>query len=300
VERNIFLLVFAFLVSCSTEKIKIDKDELLKNAYLKNDYSECLELLKNDEDGIVFLKPKYPLLYDIIRQYLDKKKRTEEIETLFNYYIENKKSAFESSMEAVYPLQTIGSYLSHIADIQLLQLLVKNHININSPYEWANDTALFEVCRKEKNRRVENEYLGILNIYDHEKKERLELLLEAGANVTLIDNETGGTIFHYFNWWPANEDFSPLLDTMIKMGADINKKSEEGFSCLYFHLGPFALDQNTEAYINYLIDRGIKVTNDDIQYFNSTWHRAINSPNLPEEDKKTLQRIKTILEKFQE
>jgi hypothetical protein len=238
-----------------------DKDELLKEAYLKKEYTKCLEILEAGASGTVNLQVAVPLLYDLYTQY--ENVQDEEIEKLFLFYLKNRKGCFESSIAGVYGAQTVGSYIAHFGSLRVFKIIAGAQININSPYEKAEETALFNVASKMKGYRVPHRIFGELDINEKEKKERLKLLLDAGASATLR-RENQRTIFHDFKWWPEEEDFTEILDKMIACGADIQGKDNSSNTAIYTALYPYALNQNAEAYIRYLINRGVSVTQDDI------------------------------------
>jgi hypothetical protein len=293
-------------------------DKLLLEAYVNNDYVKCLEILQEGSDGRVdYLKPDYPLLFDICQKYLDKTKRSPEIETLFDFYLKNRKAAFEDSIEGVYPTQTVGSYLSRFATVELLRLLVQEEININSPGEKKiRSDLLFDLGTDETNMHSAiyelswicegNPFhskiykMAVLNkelvIKAEEKKIRMELLLDAGADVTAVNSVFDATMFHYFNWYPFEEDYTELLDRMIEKGADLLKKSQNDYSCIFYAVNGFALKKNTEAYLEYVISRGLHATRDDLYEFASYWFTYMRGDKVTETELRRLEKIKRILE----
>jgi len=317
----LFLLVL-LLLSCSEQRKNVektnpnnkDKNVLLLKTYKNNDYVKCLKILKNGADGrIDYLKPDSPLLFDIYQKYQkylysnDDKKR-QELETLFNFYLKNRKAAFEDSIEGsfldnikkqLYPKQTVGSYLSRFASVELLRQIVREKINISSPYE-KNNSAIFELSRTDtligSGTPIYSKFYNGLAVRGEEKKIRMELLLDAGADVTLIDDESGTTIFHYFGWSPFEEDYTELLDRMIEKGADLFKRDRDGDSCIKYAVGSFALKSNTEAYLEYVISRGLHATEEDMLYFISRWYKYIISDKITETELQRLKKIIKILE----
>jgi hypothetical protein len=84
-KKAFFILpVVVFIVGCfnnkdfEAEPVISASSELLKKAYGEKNYQECMRLLNDGADGIVFLEPRYPMLYDIVRQYLDAKLRNDD------------------------------------------------------------------------------------------------------------------------------------------------------------------------------------------------------------------------------
>ena len=306
---NKIVILFFFLIlllNCSGQEkdLKVsadrnvnDKNELLIEAYGNNDYEECLEILQSGADGrIDYLKPNYPILFDICQKYLDSSKRSREIEELLNFYLKNRKDAFEDSISGIYSKQTVGSYLIRFASIELLQQIVKEKININSPDEKSCNSAIYELSMIDRGYPIRSDFFKDLKISDAEKIIRLELLLNAGSDVTLTNDETGATIFHFFSWWPMEENYTDLLDRMIENGADLFKKSKNGYSCIYYMVNDFALDKNTEAYLEYVISRGLEVTKEDLGQFNSKWSRYMRSNEVTEIELSRLMKIKKLLE----
>jgi hypothetical protein len=65
------------------------------------------------------------------------------------------------------------------------------------------------------------------------------------------------------------EDYTKLLDKMLENGADLFQETWYG-SCV-FYMVQDALVQNTEAYLKYVISRGLDITVKDIANFNAMW-----------------------------
>jgi hypothetical protein len=102
-------------------------------------------------------------------------------------------------------------------------------------------------------------------------------------------------MFHYFDWYPFEEDYTELLDRMIEKGADLFKKDQNGYSCIEYAVGAFALEKNTEAYLEYVISRGLHVTKDDLLGFYE-WRKYMKSDKATEAELRRLEKIKGILD----
>jgi len=290
----------------SEEELLLDK--LLVEAYENDDYEKCIEILQRGSDGRTdYLLPDCPLLLAICQTYLDNNEKSQKIESLFDFYVKNRKAAFEDNIEValenrgyigdeIYPTQTVGSYLSRFANVELLWLLVQEKININSPNE-GDKSAIYELSVMDSNFQLTSRVYRHLVINAEEKRMRMELLLDAGADVTAVNNVSGATIFHFFRWFPFEEDYAGLLDRLTEKGADLFKKDRNGYSCIQYAVDAFALDYNTEAYLEYLISRGLEVVGEDLGLFNSRWSGYMKSADVTEEDITRLKKIKTILEK---
>jgi hypothetical protein len=302
--NKILALLPLILLLSNCPKQNKDKNELLLEAYTGGDYVKCLEILKDGADGRIDLNPSTPdcpVLFDICLNYLDSESRMPEIEELFNFYLKNRKEAFEDSIKGVHPAQTVGSYLARFAPVELLRQIAREKININSPDECKLDeygisTAIFELAGINMRSPISSRYFYDLTVNIEEKKIRMELLLDAGAYVNLTADDFGRTIFDYFSWYPMEEDFAGLLDRMIEKGADLFNKTRNGYSCIRMMLNPFALQQNAEAYLEYAISRGLEVTEDDLDVFYRFWSRYMDSDNATDADLRRLERIKTILD----
>jgi len=290
---SIQFLMIVLLVSCS----KQDKNILLLKAYSNDDYAKCLDILRDGADGrIDFLEPNHPILFDICRKYLDTEKRSREIEELFVFYLENRKKAFEDSIRGIYPKQTIGSYLARFASDELLKQIAQEKININSSEERDYNTVMFELARIRKGMPIRSDFYDNLAVNENEKKERMELLLEAGADVTLIHDKMKATIFHAFIWYPMEEDYTELLDRMIEKGADLFQKDANGHSCISYKVQFYALESNTEAYLAYVISRGLEVTEEDLDEFYARWARYMRGDKVTGEELRRLEKIEKLLE----
>jgi len=301
---SVFLLLVCLLTNCP--KQNKTENELLLEAYSNGDYVKCLEILKDGADGRIVYNPPppdypIPILFDICRKYLYDESSLPEIEELFYYYLKNRKEAFEDSIRRVHQDQTIGSYLARFAPVELLRQIAQEKININSPDEEFFDTAIRELGSIDAGNPIWSKYFNdiifnnlIPNVIE-EKKIRMELLLDAGADVTRTFTFNNGTIFHYFRWYPMEEDFTGLLDKMIEKGADLFRVDHNRFSCIHYML-PWALDQNIEAYLEYAISRGLEVRRRDLAEFRSEWSSYMDSGIATDAELRRLERIKTILE----
>jgi hypothetical protein len=309
----IFLLLVSLLSSCS----KQSDNELLLKAYKKQNYAKCLKILQNGADGrINYSKQDNPLLFDICWKYLNSAEKSPGIESLLDFYLKNRKAAFEDSIYGTYPevypehmrgynpKQTVGSYLSRFATVELLQRIVQEKININSPGEYIGHhsiPAIYEIVQINRNTEKEGgfrgRYFSDWKINIEEKKIRIELLLDAGADVTLVDKEFGGarTIFRFFEWYPFEEDYTRLLDKMTEKGADLFKR-DVNKNCMYYIFFNDMLDSNTEAYLEYLISRGLHVTEDALYQFAKEWFPYMKSDKVTETELRRLEKIKKILE----
>ena len=290
-RKNAFyiLLVFLLLVvfSCLMKQNDIGKNEniviqefeqsndknfeekedqnglFLIKAYENGDINQVLHYLEMGIDCKLLLSDgKTPLLFDIYMKYENGDAAVEE---LFMYFLEYKKECFEAYIDHLYKGQTIGSYIAMFGSLDTLKKLSANKIIINSYKALADTSALFNVaCRTSDYTGNKGMFLG--PVIGKEKLERLKVLLDAGADVTL--RGTGGkTIFHYFNWWPIDNDFKEILDIFIIKGADITAKDISGHSAIYYAIYPDALNTNYEAYIKYLQMHGVEVTDDDFNAF---------------------------------
>ena len=269
-------------------------------AYSNSDYTKCLEILQNGADGrIDYIKTDYPILFDICQKYLDNDKKSREITELFIFYLKNRKEAFEDSIRGIYQKQTVGSYLARFASVELLKQIVQEKININSPEELSNNTAIYELSMINKGYPGHSDVFHDFMIDIDEKKIRMELLLNAGADVTLVNSNSEATIFHFFSWYPMEEDFSELLDRMIENGADLFRRDKNGYSCIFYMVQIFALDKNIEAYLEYVISRGLKVTEEDLLEFNRNWSRGMNR-NISLRTETEIQRLEKIKFKLEE
>ena len=302
-NKKIIILFFVIIliVNCSRRNENIllqDENILLIKAYSSGDYIGCLEILQDGADGrIDYLQPNRPLLFDICQKYLDVNKSSREIEELFAYYLKNRKKAFEDSIRGVHPKQTVGSYLARFASVDLLKQIVQEKININSPDETDLNSAIFELAGIRKGRPIHSDFFNNLAIDDGEKKVRMELLLDAGADVTLIHYQREANIFHIFGWYPIEEDYTELLDKMIENGADLFHETWYG-SCIFSITQDDPSVQNGEAYLEYVISRGLGVTKKDIGRFNAKWSMDMRRDIslTPETEIQQLERIKKILE----
>jgi len=282
-------------------------NNLLLEAYLDENYIACLEILKNGADGRIDIKSGYPILFDICQKYLDDSIKKSEIVDLFNFYLKNRKEAFKDSIYGMYPSQTVGSYISRFVSFDLLQILVEENIDLFSPEENTDNSYIYELAFKDK-KIYRNEFINMLikkenkkwKIYEfiinNEKKKRMELLLNAGANVTLLDKISKAGIFHSFDWYPFEDDYTEILDKMAQNGADLFLLDRNGKSCIVYTLNASLFDSNTEAYLEYLISRGVKITEEYIYILNSNFERGerygvVNT----EEEQKRLNKIKIIL-----
>lgn len=301
-KKTVFLLLL--LLVCLLSSCYKQNNESLLEAYNKQDYVKCLKILQKGADGrIDYSKKDIPLLFDIYQKcqkylYDNNDGKRQDIERLFNFYLKNRKVAFEDSIEGVYPKQTVGSYLSRFASVELLRQIVQEKINISSPYERNMDSAIYELSRTDTNvdsgTPIYSKFYKDLAIRSEEKKIRMELLLDAGADVTLI-NQYNATIFHYFGWSPFEEDYTELLDKIAEKGADLFKKDNDGDSCINYMINGFTLRSNTEAYLEYVISRGLYVTKKDIVDFASRWDSYMESDKVTETELRRLERIKKIL-----
>ncbi|WP_461246293.1 hypothetical protein [Treponema sp. R6D11] len=287
-------------------------DKSLLEAYLNNDYAKCLEILQEGSDGrIDYLKPDYPLLFDICQKYLNNDEKSTGIENLLDFYLKNRKVAFEDSIEGTYPddrrrfnpKQTVGSYLSRFATLELLRRIAQEKINVNSPGEYLGDysaPAIYELAAIStitvKDNPMRGWYFSDWIKKVEEKKIRIELLLDAGADVTLIDNKFGSnTIFSYFCWYPFEEDYTELLDKMTKKGANLFFRDSGGYSCIFRIINNLS-DQNSEAYLEYVINRGLHVTYDDLYEFADHYFDYMRSKKITDTDLQRLKKIQKILE----
>lgn len=252
---------------------------LLIKAYESGDYNQSLHYLKLGANGKVLLSDgKTPVLLDI---YLKYENGDDTVFDLFNYFLEKRKECFEHDIDLLYKGQTIGSYIAHFGTLDTLKKLAANKININSKKARAENTALFNVaCRTEDYPGNKQTVYGPVN--GKEKLERLYILLEAGADVTLRRELGNGTIFHYFNWWPIDESFEDLLDKFVERGADIYAKDNEGHSVIYSAVQPYALITNYEAYINYLLNRGLEFTEKDYYIIYMFFPKMIGDNSIEE------------------
>jgi hypothetical protein len=128
-----------------------------------------------------------------------------------------------------------------------------------------------------------------------QNKTENELLLDAGADVTLRDGYER-RIFHCFQWYPMEEDFTEVLDKMIEKGADLFHRNSIGESCIRFMFNFSILDHNTERYLEYAISRGLEVTKKDLEHFYFIHSRLIQYNQLTDVELQRLERIKAILE----
>jgi len=270
---NVLVVLFyiLFVFSCLTKegwKIESEKNVeqnlLLKEAYESSDYDQALHYLKLGANGkIVISESKMPLLFDI---YLKLENGDNTIVHLFNYYLEHRKECFEEDIDLLFKGQTIGSYIANFGSLETLKKLADNKININSKKARAENTALFNVAgRMEDYHGDKKMILGPVD--GGEKLKRLHVLLDAGADATLRLDGSNGTIFHYFSWWPVNEDFEGVLDRFIEKGANITTIDNLDHSAIYPAIYPRASFTNYEAYITYLLKHGLEVTNDDFNAF---------------------------------
>jgi len=305
-KKEVLVLLPLILLLSNCPKQNKTENELLLEAYTNGDYVKCLEILKDGADGRINIKPPlfpdYPILFDICRKYLDNESGMPEIEELFNFYLKNRKEAFEDSITKTIPTtQTVGSYLARFADVELLRQIAQEKININSPYEWELDeyslvsTAIYELALENRGSNIHSRYFNDLLINADEKKIRMELLLDAGADVSRTDGRNA-TIFSYFCWYPMEEDFTGLLDKMIEKGADLFHRDSGGESCIRFMFNFSILDHNTERYLEYAISRGLEVTKKDLEHFYFIHSRLMQYNQLTDADLRRLERIKAILE----
>jgi|TergutMp193P3_1026864.scaffolds.fasta_scaffold00779_13 hypothetical protein len=313
-QISIFLLLVCLFTNCQGRNVQKpraqgdkNENELLLKAYTDGDYVKCLEILKDGTDGRIVYSPPppdypIPVLFDICRKYLYDESSPPEIEELFYYYLKNRKEAFEDSIRRVHQDQTIGSYLARFAPVELLRQIAQEKININSPEEDFFDTAIRELGSIDAENSISSRYFNDLNFNNltpnvvEEKKIRMELLLDAGADVTLIDGYWGQGIFHYFRWYPLEEDFTEVLDKMIEKGADLFARSANRNTCIHFMLNDLALDQNTELYLEYVISRGMEVTRDDLSTFSRFWSDYMKGNSVTNVELRRLERIKAILD----
>lgn len=293
-NKVLLVIVLLFLpVNCSRHT----KNELLIEAYGNNDYVKCIKILESGADGrIDYLRPNCPLLFDICQQYVISRTKPPKVEELFYFYLKNRKAAFEDSISGAYKKQTVGSYLVRYASIELLQQIVQEKININSPDERNSDSYIFELARIERGSPLWSNIFTDLVMYSDEKKERMLLLLDAGADVALIDEKRGTSIFHSFSWYPMEEDYTGLLDRMMENGANLFQRDVNGYSCIKYNVQIFALDQNIEAYLEYIIGRGLKVMDEDLAAFERSWLAHMNSEAITKTERSRLEKTKTLLE----
>jgi len=173
-------------------------------------------------------------------------------------------------------------------------------INMNSPGEKdivaSSIPAIYELTAIDGETAMENPMQGWF-FRDwikkaEEKKIRMELLLEAGVDVTAVsvNNET---IFNYFCWYPFEEDYSELLDKMVEKGADLFFRDPNGNTYIYHKINNLA--SNTEAYLEYLISRGLHVTEKDLFKFAGLFP-YMKGKKVTEAELRRLEKIKEILE----
>ncbi|MDR1896568.1 MAG: hypothetical protein LBR10_07250, partial [Prevotellaceae bacterium] len=198
------------------ERITNEIDMMLKEAYVTGNYAKALDFLQHGASGSVYLDSNVPLLYDLYKNYEQGLVGTD---LLFEYYLRNRKNCFKDFLDGIYPDQTVGSYIAHFGSLDLLQKMADEKIPINSEKENPEDTALFDMVAAEWTYNMANQTFGGLKYNEKEKRRRIRLLLEAGADVTLLRTYDGGTIFHSFRWYPEEEDFTDVLDKMIELGA---------------------------------------------------------------------------------
>lgn len=91
-----------------------------------------------------------------------------------------------------------------------------------------------------------------------DKKEKIELFLDAGADTSLT-SPSGSNILHYFNWWPKDEDFSEILETFRQSGIDIDQQNDNGSTPLHWAVNPLALKTNSIEYVQYLVSHGADI-----------------------------------------
>ncbi|CAD7845977.1 hypothetical protein S1OALGB6SA_2323 [Olavius algarvensis spirochete endosymbiont] len=88
-----------------------------------------------------------------------------------------------------------------------------------------------------------------------DKKEMIEILLEAGADPAL-PIPGGRNILHDFNWWPIGEDYSEVLELIRQSNLDFNKQNESGATPLHWAVFPYGLETNSVAYVKFLLENG--------------------------------------------
>jgi hypothetical protein len=285
------IVISITLFCCKTESVvkypeTPSEDEKLKNAYIAEDYHTVLDCLKNGADGGVFFDNGMSILFDVYQKY---DKGNTKIDEIFEYYLSCRQRCFKDPIQLFgkYEKQTVGSYLALFGNIDLIRRIAKEKIPINSPKEPFNDTALFLLAGSITNELSHSSFGAIENNF-LEKHERLNLLLDAGADATRRTNR-GYSIFIEFQWYPKDEDFTDVLDRMLEQGADILAKDDHGRSALTWAVYPFALDVNSERYIEYLISHGVEVTQDDIDLL------EYNGPVNTMAEKEKLDRLRKLL-----
>lgn len=90
------------------------------------------------------------------------------------------------------------------------------------------------------------------------KKEKIDILIQAGADPSLITS-SGSNILHFFNWWPIEYDYYEFLDLISSSGVDFNKQNKNGDTPLHWAVNPLALKTNSVEYVQYLISHGADI-----------------------------------------
>jgi hypothetical protein len=208
--------------------------------------------IKNGATGSVYLDSDIPILFDIYKKYNEGEVLINE---LFDFYVKNKKKCFSDTLNGIYPDQTVGSYIAHFGNIDLLKIFAEEQVPINSKKELPEDTALFNLASALLNYRMTNQTFGPLKYSKTEKLERLNILLDAGADATLLCSYNKGTIFHVFKWYPEEEDFTEVLNKMLAQGANIKARDSNGNTAIFATLDVDVFNTNAEYYISYLLTR---------------------------------------------
>jgi hypothetical protein len=261
------IIISITLFCCKTESVvkypeTPSEDEKLKNAYVAEDYDTVLDCLKNGADGGVFFDNGMSILFDVYQKY---DKGNTKIDEIFDYYLSYRKECFKDPVVLFGKCenQTVGSYIAHFGNIDLIRRIATEKIPVNSPKEDTTDTVLINLALASNVTELRHSTFGVIEYNLLEKHERMNLLLDAGADATLQTADKK-SIFLFFQWYPIDEDFTDVLDKMLKQGADIYAKDDLGRSALTWAVYPFALSVNSERYIEYLLRHGVEVTQDDI------------------------------------
>ncbi|XP_023317997.1 ankyrin-2-like [Trichogramma pretiosum] len=143
-------------------------------------------------------------------------------------------------------------------DIRVIELLLKHGVDPNIVDINCGWTALHFICHQHKLTRfhlimiqlliqyktdvnIQNKdgCTPIMNLFSYAEDYKLrlkvcKLLLENGADVTLINNE-GNTVLHLI--FKNNAEKNPIIfeavELLLKSGVDVNKQNEKGYSALH-------------------------------------------------------------------
>jgi len=137
-----------------------------------------------------------------------------------------------------------------------------------------------------------------------DKKEKIEILLEAGADPS-VSLPRGKNILHRFNWWPVEEDYSEILEVIRQSNPDFNQQDDSGRTPLHLAVYPFGLSTNSVTYVRFLLENGADkyLANNVgvlpvhlIGWYGKTVEYNPTPIEFAPEDKETMEQLRELLE----